>query len=802
MKTSTKKLIVTLSVSLLLLSSYFGLINIQKASATITKTVLFSDDFESGSFNGALWGGSGEVQSDIVKTGSYACNISVNNIHNAAPVAISPDSYISFWWRTDTIPNDIDNNAEILEIVYSDDGGYLKLLDNSTTGNIVYAGGNSYFPLTITANAWYNVTIHFQKDESTGSTNSTVWINSALRDSATGINTVAEPDDTIRFFTMPSTGTITIDDVQVYTLSGIPAPTPNSVSHNLVSPDIGATATSWLQNFIYTPVLYGSDKFVDASLYVNNSLVANNATRILNDTSNAISYLFSQNGFYVWDIEVSNSTASVFSVNGNFTLNVNQASPAPPTDWFETNFNNQKTGYNPITVDNSYTIKWTYPLTFFIRSSPVVKNNVIYACSPFNSTRGQVQAVSSAGVLLWNYTLGGATSSSPTVADGLVYAGSSYCTDYPDYLPDDQIYALDATTGTLIWNYTCNGAVSTATVSGSTVFVGTSPGYPYYDRYAQLYALDASTGTLIWNFTTAFSTVTNHDSISIYGAPAVDGGVVYFGTADNGMVSSDSGGGRLYGLNATTGEVIINDMVRGWVMNSPSIYGGVAFVGTYGSGTNSIYAFNLTDGSQVWRYTLAGEIYGTPEVKDDIVYFGSYENGYLYAFNYSTGAFIWDFNAGSGIEVSPVIVNNVIYVATMGGKLFALYFNGSEIWHYDFLSHFYASLAVSSVGVIYFCLTDNKLYAVDADVITTPTGGGGGGGFSNSSPTPTPGMGGGGFKNPLQGLLDLLKQIPPWALWVIVAILIIVGLAGVAKGNKKKGGGTPSRSFSPSYGGM
>jgi len=87
-----------------------------------------------------------------------------------------------------------------------------------------------------------------------------------------------------------------------------------------------------------------------------------------------------------------------------------------------------------------------------------------------------------------------------------------------------------------------------------------------------------------------------------------------------------------------------------------------------------------------------------------------------------------------------------------------------------------------------------------------PSGGGGGGGGSNPTSTPkTGGGGGGGFSNStlgklVQNIQDALKSIPPWAIWGIIAVLIIVGVAGVFKGGKKRGG-TPSRSFNiPQYG--
>jgi hypothetical protein len=77
----------------------------------------------------------------------------------------------------------------------------------------------------------------------------------------------------------------------------------------------------------------------------------------------------------------------------------------------------------------------------------------------------------------WSYETGGGVYSSPTVSGGTVYVGSS----------DDHLYALDAKSGSVQWSYETGGNVgSSPTVSGGMVYVGS------YDNH--LYALDAKTG--------------------------------------------------------------------------------------------------------------------------------------------------------------------------------------------------------------------------------------------------------------------------------------------------------------------
>jgi hypothetical protein len=83
------------------------------------------------------------------------------------------------------------------------------------------------------------------------------------------------------------------------------------------------------------------------------------------------------------------------------------------------------------------------------------------------------------------------------------------------------------------------------------------------------------------------------------------------------------------------------------------------------------------------------------------------------------------------------------------------------------------------------------------------TGGNDGGGNSGGpTPHPTGSGGSGGGNNTLaKKINDFLKSIPPWLIWVIIAVLLIAGVAGVLKGNKR-GSSTPSRSFSFTSQGM
>lgn len=92
------------------------------------------------------------------------------------------------------------------------------------------------------------------------------------------------------------------------------------ISLTLDSPANESTVTEFSNSFGYTPYLFGSDSFYNATLYVDGVGVASNSTAITNATLNTIGYSLPENGTYLWDIQLFNSTTGLFSDNGNFTL--------------------------------------------------------------------------------------------------------------------------------------------------------------------------------------------------------------------------------------------------------------------------------------------------------------------------------------------------------------------------------------------------------------------------------------------------------------------------------------------------
>jgi eukaryotic-like serine/threonine-protein kinase len=184
------------------------------------------------------------------------------------------------------------------------------------------------------------------------------------------------------------------------------------------------------------------------------------------------------------------------------------------------------------------------------QSSAAVVDGVVYV----GCRDGHLYAVDAAtGRKKWDYpTSKGWVNSTPAVRDGLVYAGTS---------DGYRFFALDAKTGRLRFNFDAKGAVfSSPALAAALVYFGSTNG--------KLYAVDAKTGELAWQFQTESAKNDplkilkpdggiNNDAVytpyfrdyqdmvlafyrifsvgAIWSSPAVDNGVVFFGSTDGNL---------------------------------------------------------------------------------------------------------------------------------------------------------------------------------------------------------------------------------------------------------------------------
>jgi len=182
-------------------------------------------------------------------------------------------------------------------------------------------------------------------------------------------------------------------------------------------------------------------------------------------------------------------------------------------------------------------------------------------------------------------------------------------------------------------------------------------------------------------------------------APAVFGGMIYFGSGD----------GNVYAVKASTGTELWSFPTNGAVVYSDAaVAKGIVYVG---SEDGNLYALKASNGRELWRFNTFNYV-GTPTVADDVVYVGS-ETGDLYALNARTGTELWSFYTGSWWVSGIAFVNGVVFFGANNGNVYALDAkDGTMLWSYT-TQNYVDGPAVAN-GVVYAPSWDNSLYALDS----------------------------------------------------------------------------------------
>jgi outer membrane protein assembly factor BamB len=212
----------------------------------------------------------------------------------------------------------------------------------------------------------------------------------------------------------------------------------------------------------------------------------------------------------------------------------------------------------------STAIIWSHNTPHSSVSSVVVGNGAVYAIGGDGYINTLYALNTTNGILLWNTPIGEtvtAPTTSPCAGNGLVFVGCSI--NIPPSPGKADVVAFDATDGTPVWNQTGPaGGFSTPVLGDGALYVSASSSF--------IYALNAANGALLWNF-----------SGSLFSVPTVVGNEVYAGSWYG--YPLDSSPGNIFGLDASTGHVILNYQTKGATAfpgsGSPVVADGVVYVG-------------------------------------------------------------------------------------------------------------------------------------------------------------------------------------------------------------------------------
>ena len=147
---------------------------------------------------------------------------------------------------------------------------------------------------------------------------------------------------------------------------------------------------------------------------------------------------------------------------------------------------------------------------------------------------------------------------------------------------------------------------------------------------------------------------------SVYSSPSVSGGLVFVGSYDDYIYALDQYTGTLKWRYKTE---FFTESQR----SSPSVSDGLVFVG---SGDSYIYALDQYTGTLKWRYKTGSVVWSSPSVSDGLVFVQSTDN-YIYALDQDTGKLKWRYNTGGGVFSSPSVSGGLVFVGSFDNYIYA-----------------------------------------------------------------------------------------------------------------------------------
>ncbi len=298
---------------------------------------------------------------------------------------------------------------------------------------------------------------------------------------------------------------------------------------------------------------------------------------------------------------------------------------------------------------------WVFHSDGVIHSSPAVSDDKVY----FLSEAGSFYALDAdTNDVIWQTQVGDGPWdwSSPAVHNGYVFIASSA----------GYVYRLDANTGEPNWSKFIGGSPDgPMAVANGKVYSGT---HNFGNGEPTLAALDEITGQIIWTYDYYLYHNNVVGMVNNNGAAVADGDndgnlEVYFG---------------VYNWNGTDDQAVCLDEANGveiWTTNiggsstsTPAVHNGKVFIG---SDDGKLYVLNAVTGEVICDYQTGSAVWAAPAVADGKVFFGSLDHKF-YAIDETTCELVWCYDTGaSRLEGSPAVYQGSIYVGNENGKIYA-----------------------------------------------------------------------------------------------------------------------------------
>ncbi|MGE4565610.1 MAG: PQQ-binding-like beta-propeller repeat protein [Victivallaceae bacterium] len=199
------------------------------------------------------------------------------------------------------------------------------------------------------------------------------------------------------------------------------------------------------------------------------------------------------------------------------------------------------------------------------------------------------------------------------------------------------------------------------------------------------------------------------DPATVFTAPAVGGGALYYGTSD----------GKLKAIEVGSGKLRWEIQLAKPVYSNPVYVDGLVALGVV---DNAIVGIAAADGKLKWRVETQSPVSGHGAARDGKCYFGD-SAGYFYKINLADGKLEFRKKVASGrFQARPLIDGGRIYTGAWDRGFYALDAATGQVlwrwWPYEkTVSVLYSpgnSTPVAAGGRIYFATPDRMLNALDA----------------------------------------------------------------------------------------
>lgn len=248
-------------------------------------------------------------------------------------------------------------------------------------------------------------------------------------------------------------------------------------------------------------------------------------------------------------------------------------------------------------------------------------------------------------------------------------------------------------------------------LDGDTLYVSLNAG--------KMAAVNAQDFSVMWefpkgdDFACGQGKSKRHKLQSIYGAPVISGGRVYFGAYD----------GNMYALDAGTGDCIWESHKSedpgtqckrepdGPIVGGAVLYQGVLYVG---SDDGQVYGIDAESGAVHFCLDVGGAVWSTPLIVDNTMYISTMK-GEVRAVEPGDWHPKWrgPFRTSAGLLTDPVLAEGKVIVGGIGQTLFALDAEtGKQVWSFPGGNWFWGRPVVAG-KTVYATNLDGKVYAVD-----------------------------------------------------------------------------------------